>query len=95
MILAIFLVLLLFNVVALAIELMILIVLRSRRDRARRLPQPWIVFAARGPRLEWPVVGYFNSRRGSRDRGADRAAPSSSPRRATGDDWMIDVVVCP
>jgi hypothetical protein len=63
--LAIFLALLLFNVVALAIELTIVIVVGLATLIGRVVfRRPWIVFAAAGDqRLEYPVVGYFNSRR--------------------------------
>jgi hypothetical protein len=63
--LAIFLALLLFNVIALAIELTIVIVVGLAGLIGRVVfRRPWIVFARSGDaRLEYPVVGYFNSRR--------------------------------
>jgi hypothetical protein len=62
---AVFVVLLLFNVFALALELLILIVVALAGVISRVVfRRPWIVFARHGDtRLEWPVVGYFNSRR--------------------------------
>ncbi len=90
------LVLVLFNVVAIAIELMILsssaIV---EPDRPVVFRRPWIVFAKSGENS-------FDIRSSATSTAAAAAtslsAPigaGSSPRRATGDDWMIDVVVCP
>ena len=62
---AIFLALLLFNVVALAIELLIVILVALVGLIGRVVfRRPWIVFAKAGDQqLEYPVVGYFNSRR--------------------------------
>ena len=62
---AIVLVLVLFNVVAIAIELMLFITLAIAGLIGRVVfRRPWIVFARSGDvRLEYPVVGYFNSRR--------------------------------
>ncbi len=63
--LALFLVLLLFNVFAIAIELLLVILVALAGVIGRVVfRRPWIVFARAGEeRLEWPVVGYFNSRR--------------------------------
>ena len=62
---AIFLALVLFNVVAIAIELLIVIVVALAGVIGRVVfRRPWIVFARSGDnRFEYPVVGYFNSRR--------------------------------
>ena len=66
---AIVLVLVLFNVVAIAIELMIFITLAIAGLIGRVVfRRPWIVFAKSGEnRFEYPVVGYFNSRRKLQD----------------------------
>ena len=66
---AIFLALVLFNVVAIAIELMILIIAGVAGLIGRVVfRRPWIVFARSGDnRFEYPVVGYFNSRRKLQD----------------------------
>ena len=63
--LAIFLALLLFNVVALAIELAIVIIVALVGLISRVVfRRPWIVFAKSGDQqVEYPVVGYFNSKR--------------------------------
>ena len=63
--LTIFLALLLFNVVALAIELSILIVVGLVGLISRVVfRRPWTVFASSGDQqLEYPVVGYLNSKR--------------------------------
>jgi hypothetical protein len=62
---AIFLALLLFNVVALAIELSIVILVGLATLIGRVVfRRPWLVFARSGDqRVAYPVVGYFNSRR--------------------------------
>ena len=64
-ILVAFLALLLFNVFALALELLIVIIVALAGVIGRVVfRRPWIVFARHEKeRLEWPVVGYFNSRR--------------------------------
>jgi hypothetical protein len=64
-VLAIFLGLLLFNVVALAIELAIVIIVALVGLISRVVfRRPWTVFASSGDqRIEYPVVGYFNSKR--------------------------------
>jgi hypothetical protein len=64
-ILVAFVALLLFNVFALAIELLIVIVVALAGLIGRVIfRRPWIVFARNGDTsLQWPVVGYFNSRR--------------------------------
>jgi hypothetical protein len=69
---AIVLVLVLFNVVAIAIELMIFITLAIASLIGRVVfRRPWIVFAKSGEnRFEYPVVGYFNSRRKLQDLGS-------------------------
>jgi hypothetical protein len=61
----IFLALLLFNVIALAIELLIVIVVGLAGLIGRVVfRRPWVVFARSGDnRFEYRVVGYFNSRR--------------------------------
>jgi hypothetical protein len=61
--LTIFLALLLFNVVALAIELSIVIIVALVGLISRVIfRRPWIVFAKSGDQqLEYPVVGYLNS----------------------------------
>ena len=63
--LSIFLVLLLFNVVALAIELSIVIIVALVGLIGRVVfRRPWTVFAKSGDQqIEYPVVGYFNSKR--------------------------------
>jgi Flp pilus assembly protein TadB len=63
--LAVFVALLAFNVIALALELLIVIVVALAGVVGRVVfRRPWIVFARHGKeRLEWPVVGYLNSRR--------------------------------
>jgi hypothetical protein len=55
----------LFNVFALALELLIVIVVALAGIVGRVVfRRPWIVFARSGDaRIELPVVGYFNSRR--------------------------------
>jgi hypothetical protein len=65
LIVAAFLVLLFFNVFALALELILVIVIALAGIIGRVVfRRPWIVFARHDKeRLEWPVVGYFNSRR--------------------------------
>ena len=57
--------LLLFNVVALAIELSIVIIVALVGLISRVVfRRPWIVFAKSGDQqIEYPVVGYFNSGR--------------------------------
>ena len=62
--LAAFVVLLVFNVFALALELLILIVVALAGVIGRVVfRRPWMVFARSGDeQLVWPVVGYFNSR---------------------------------
>jgi hypothetical protein len=64
-ILVAFLALLLFNVFALALELLIVIIVALAGVIGRVVfRRPWIVFARSGDtRLQWPVVGYLNSRR--------------------------------
>jgi hypothetical protein len=64
-IVVIFLALLLFNVFALALELLIVIVVALAGVIGRVVfRRPWIVVARNGDtQLQWPVVGYFNSRR--------------------------------
>jgi hypothetical protein len=66
---AIVLVLVLFNVVAIALELMIFITLAVAGLISRVVfRRPWVVFARSGEnRFEYPVVGYFNSRRKLQD----------------------------
>jgi hypothetical protein len=66
---AIVLVLVLFNVVAIAIELMLFVTLAVAGLIGRVVfRRPWIVFARSGEnRFEYPVVGYFNSRRKLQD----------------------------
>jgi hypothetical protein len=68
-IVAIFLALLLFNVIALAIELLIVIVAGLAGLVGRVVfRRPWVVFARSGERrFEYRVVGYFNSRRKLQD----------------------------
>jgi hypothetical protein len=63
-IVTVFLALLLFNVVAIAIELLLVILIALAGVIGRVVfRRPWIVTASSGgTRLEWPVVGYFNSR---------------------------------
>ena len=63
--LAIILALLLFNVVALAIELSIVIIVALVGLISRVVfRRPWTVFAKSGDQqLTYPVVGYFNSKR--------------------------------
>ena len=62
---SIFLALLLFNVVALAIELSIVIIIALVGLISRVVfRRPWTVFAKSGDQqIEYPVVGYFNSGR--------------------------------
>ena len=62
---AVFLALMLFNVFAIAIELLLLVLVALAGVIGRVVfRRPWIVTAKAGStRLEWPVVGYFNSRR--------------------------------
>jgi hypothetical protein len=64
-ILVAFLALLLFNVFALALELLIVIILALAGVIGRVVfRRPWIVFAkSADTNHQWPVVGYFNSRR--------------------------------
>jgi hypothetical protein len=68
-ILVAFLALLLFNVFALALELLIVIFVAIAGVIGRVVfRRPWIVFARNGEkRVEYPVVGYFNSRRKLQD----------------------------
>jgi hypothetical protein len=63
--LAIFVVVVLFNVFALALELLIVIVVALVGILSRVVfRRPWIVFArTKDQRHEWPVVGYLNGRR--------------------------------
>jgi hypothetical protein len=60
-----FIALLFFNVFALALELLIVIVVALAGVIGRVVfRRPWIVFARNGnTQLQWPVVGYLNSRR--------------------------------
>ncbi len=64
-ILAVFLALLLFNVIAIAIELLIVIFVALAGIIGRVVfRRPWIVFARTKDVVhEWPVVGYLNGRR--------------------------------
>jgi hypothetical protein len=64
-ILAVFLALVLFNVIAIALELLLVILLLFAGVFSRVvLRRPWIVQARSGDMvLEWPVVGWFPSRR--------------------------------
>ena len=65
LIVAAFVVLLFFNVFALALELLLVIVIALAGIIGRVVfRRPWIVFAKSGDaNHQWPVVGYFNSRR--------------------------------
>jgi hypothetical protein len=85
-IVAIFLALLLFNVIALAIELLIVIVVGLAGLVGRVVfRRPWVVFARSGDaRLEYRVVGYFNSRRTLQDV-ASRLAIGTQLEPAAGD----------
>jgi hypothetical protein len=62
--LTVFVVLLAFNVFALALEILILLVVALAGVIGRVVfRRPWMVFARGGDeQLVWPVVGYFNSR---------------------------------
>ena len=94
---AIFLVLVLFNVVAIAIELMIFIVALFAGLFSRVvLRRPWTVFA-KSERMTHVAPRGRLAREPARSstRWPRRLRQGSSPRRGTGDDWMIDVVVWP
>jgi hypothetical protein len=83
---AIVLVLVLFNVFAIAIELMLFITVAVAGLIGRVVfRRPWIVFARNGDtRFEYPVVGYFNSRRKLQDL-ASRLSIGAELEPAAGD----------